>query len=446
MGLRCSLLGHAFGEPVTERERETRGAEVLITVREVRRCSRCDTEQVITENKEIRHLGSEDAESSAASPAGEQPRGATSGTASAGAEETPDSEPGETADGSAEPAPEPGAGAADTTETEAEPEPESAEIVSESADAEADDDVDVSDLVDAAEEPDAGGPGRSPPVGDTEGPEEESLPDEDVEIIDAGTEEEPPGTAADRAEDTEEEIDPAPADAGQKPETGDEVGETASGGTPADESEAAVESTEAQSETPDPSETDAEPEPDDAGPPDDDAVILDNDAGKDARESDVGRRELAGSGNMFDASAPENQEARESASDPSRPDDAGDETETWPGREVEGRVEEPSGDEPGSSDPTEWPASEPIEDDGESSDSAFQFDQDRLDEETDTGGKTPSGLTSEGPVDVAGDPGESPPTSVECPECGYTADGVGSSLRAGDICPECHEAYLADRR
>ncbi len=36
-------------------------------------------------------------------------------------------------------------------------------------------------------------------------------------------------------------------------------------------------------------------------------------------------------------------------------------------------------------------------------------------------------------------------TEFVCPECGHTADSVGSSLRPGDICPECHKGYLAER-
>lgn len=460
MGLRCSLLGHAFGEPVTERERETRGAEVLITVREIRRCSRCDAEQVITENKEIRHLGSEEAGSSAASAGEDQPRAATSGTASDAAgdlEATPDSDLSETGDEVEEPDAKPQESEAGTTEAEA----DSGEIISDSGDseeaeseeaeaaaeAETEAEVDVSDLVDAAEEPDAGGPGRSPPVGDTGGDDEESLADEDVEIIDADTEEETPGSAAERTEETGEAREPDSAETGQEPETAADVGEPAPGETePADAQPAPGDQAEGESTSEEPPETSAEPETADDGPPDDDAIILDNEEGKDARESDVGRRELAGSGNMFDASAPENQGSGTPPSDTSRPDEAGDDAETWPGREVEGRVDESGDSDQGSEVPTEWPTSESVDEEVEASDSAFQFDQDRLEEETEPGRKTPSGLTSEGPVDVAGDPEDSPPKSVECPECGYTAEGVGSSLRAGDICPECHDAYLADRR
>jgi hypothetical protein len=54
MGLRCSLLGHSYGEPEIERERDDRGDEVVVTVREVRECERCGTESVVSENTEVR--------------------------------------------------------------------------------------------------------------------------------------------------------------------------------------------------------------------------------------------------------------------------------------------------------------------------------------------------------------------------------------------------------
>ncbi len=277
----------------------------------------------------------------------------------------------------------------------------------------------MSDLVDAAEEPDAGGPGRTPQVGDAESAEAEAQSDEDVEIIGEESEEESQDPRSEAAADATDTAEPAPPE--------DEQGPGAS---------------EAAAQT----DTDAETEAGDAGPPEDDAIILDNEEGEDARESDVGRRELAGSGNMFDPSAPAKEGARETPADQSGADDTGVDSETWPGREVEGRVDEANDSAQRRADPTEWPTAEPVDEADETSDSAFQFDQERLDEEAESYEKTPSGLTSEGPVDVGGDSDESPPKSVECPECGYTAEGVGSSLRAGDICPKCHDAYLADRR
>ena len=53
MGLRCSLLGHDYGEPEIEREREEQGNEVVVTVREFEECSRCGERSVVSENKEV---------------------------------------------------------------------------------------------------------------------------------------------------------------------------------------------------------------------------------------------------------------------------------------------------------------------------------------------------------------------------------------------------------
>lgn len=53
MGLRC-LIGHDFAPPETEREREERGDEVVVTVRELKECTRCGERRIITENKEVR--------------------------------------------------------------------------------------------------------------------------------------------------------------------------------------------------------------------------------------------------------------------------------------------------------------------------------------------------------------------------------------------------------
>lgn len=53
MGLKCTLLGHSFGEQTVTREREERGSEVVTIVREVEECARCGEEHVVTENKEV---------------------------------------------------------------------------------------------------------------------------------------------------------------------------------------------------------------------------------------------------------------------------------------------------------------------------------------------------------------------------------------------------------
>ncbi len=56
MVLRCSLLGHDFGEAEVEREREERGSEVVVTVQEYEECARCGERNVISENTEVTSL------------------------------------------------------------------------------------------------------------------------------------------------------------------------------------------------------------------------------------------------------------------------------------------------------------------------------------------------------------------------------------------------------
>jgi hypothetical protein len=53
MGLTCRLLGHVYGEPELEREREEKGDEVVVTIRELQVCERCGAEHLVSENKEV---------------------------------------------------------------------------------------------------------------------------------------------------------------------------------------------------------------------------------------------------------------------------------------------------------------------------------------------------------------------------------------------------------
>ncbi|WP_121741776.1 DUF7093 family protein [Natronorubrum halophilum] len=53
MVLRCSLLGHDYGDAEVDREREERGSEVVVTVQEYEECVRCGERNVISENTEV---------------------------------------------------------------------------------------------------------------------------------------------------------------------------------------------------------------------------------------------------------------------------------------------------------------------------------------------------------------------------------------------------------
>jgi len=62
MGIKCSVLGHAYGETTVERDREEQGSEVVITIREVETCDRCGNERVVSENKEVTSIETPDDE------------------------------------------------------------------------------------------------------------------------------------------------------------------------------------------------------------------------------------------------------------------------------------------------------------------------------------------------------------------------------------------------
>lgn len=55
MGLRC-LIGHDFGEPQIERDRDEQGDEVVVSIREFKECARCGHRRTVSENKEITSL------------------------------------------------------------------------------------------------------------------------------------------------------------------------------------------------------------------------------------------------------------------------------------------------------------------------------------------------------------------------------------------------------
>lgn len=68
MSLRCSLLGHEYGESEIERDREERGNEVVISVVELERCTRCGTTRTISENTEVTQLSGSASETTPGPP------------------------------------------------------------------------------------------------------------------------------------------------------------------------------------------------------------------------------------------------------------------------------------------------------------------------------------------------------------------------------------------
>ena len=345
MGLRC-LLGHDFGEPEVEREREEEGNEMVVTIREVKTCQRCGERQIISENKEV--------------------------TAIRSAEDVG-------LDDEAEPT-EPTHPAVDEDEAAA-----ADEEFEPPADADEDDGV----ILD--EEPPGREPGQWP---DREG--EGATADADAGADDAG------GLGADEMA-TEDEI----SRAGERP--GNEVG---------------------------------------VGAEADDAEFID------------AEEDAANAGANADADA-----------------DADDGSVAWPEHESAGVADADDDDE---SAPAAWPEHEG-EDEGYKARRASESDAD--DDHGVTfgsgiapqtangdaadraaGGAEAEGYDAEfvGGPDTESDAGEEfaraesrtveletemegTPTEYYCPNCGYTREGTGSSMRAGDICPECRKGYMAER-
>jgi len=245
MGLRCSLLGHDFGEAELDRDREERGDEVVITIREVKTCGRCGDERVLSENTEVRPVEPiGEVESNGRADEGEETDAPSDGGGAV--ERTPD-------DGAADAgrdasAPGEGAGASADEDVEfidADAEAESGESSAvdadsagggvdagdaPTADAATDDGVIIDD--DEEEETDAERPaGEWPDATDTRmderdvpaaaGPEVEVESDgEDAEIIEGGPEEE--------AQPDDEPAAEQEPEAGQEPEADDEPESAAS--------------------------------------------------------------------------------------------------------------------------------------------------------------------------------------------------------------------------
>ncbi|WP_411965262.1 hypothetical protein [Haloferax sp. YSMS24] len=323
MGLTCRLLGHSYGEPETEREREERGDEVVVSIKELQVCSRCGREQVISENKEVTAIRTP------------EEVGMTEGEAETAAAGFEPANPRPGTDDADEPTPGASSG---TQEAESAPEIETAPDPETKAEVEAETEAETQS---APEHPTAGEV------------DEEAEPDvtDDAIILD---------------DDDEDEVQ---RDRTQWPDQVDDV--------------------DTEDTVPKPS-ADA-----------DDAEFIDADAEVDSEDTTQQTRERG----------------------------------AWP---------EASGEDQG------WDA-EP--DDGEPVSVSFG------------GGLTPEG---EGSVESASNGefieaggedefvradeaslgSETPDKSIEyyCPNCGHSRGASASSMRAGDICPECRKGYIAERQ
>lgn len=167
MGLKCSVLGHKYGDETVERDREEQGSEVVITIREIETCERCDAERVVSENKEVTSIATpDDPETGADDAAGagtdeadaESASGDDAATSEDAAVEADDAGPA----GAGTAADDPGVDATEGAGTSADaPEPdEGAEIL----DAESEDPVDDELADPSVEEAEAAADADDPPV------------------------------------------------------------------------------------------------------------------------------------------------------------------------------------------------------------------------------------------------------------------------------------------
>jgi predicted RNA-binding Zn-ribbon protein involved in translation (DUF1610 family) len=369
MGLRC-LLGHDFGEPELQREREEDGDEVVTTVKEVKTCARCGETQIVSENTEVTTMeqladeaaanaaGGSDA-GAAATPEGGSGPGPAEGTAPDAASGTVDADDAGTGAGGLTLDEEPGAGSDDAV------------IIDDGADDEAPKAPDGEAPPkggdapgDASERPDAAGAADA-----SSGP---GPADDDAELLDAGEESASAPSAAS-----------SPTDAAP---------ESASGDTDAESDDGVI--LDEEEESADDRERGAWPEVDE-----DDADADGATAWPDHGGEDEGFSAEVGEGG-----------------------DAGVE---FGGGLTPEAAEEPAAEEGEETEYVEAP------DDAESV--AF---------EAGDGGET--GITrGESPdLETVGDDG---PTEYYCPECGMVRAADGSSMRAGDICPECKRGYVDER-
>ncbi|MDF9744830.1 DUF7093 family protein [Natrinema salsiterrestre] len=341
MVLRCSLLGHDFGEAEVEREREERGSEVVVTVQEYEECARCGEKHVISENTEVTSL--------------------SAGTDADSIPDEPDTEP---------------------------PEPP---LESDAPDGDPDGDTEFIDADDAVAETPDGDDAELIDADDTEstGPETEpsAIPDPDSTTAaapeteadgDAGGIDLPSDQAADPVTDDgeiledDEDSPDRDRDHGEWPDS-DDVGPPVGS-----ESEPTTWPDDA---------ADAEPDAGTGGPDpaeiDDDAVLLEDDETTSGTETGTPGGTEATTGAATDARSVTADPPRDAESDPATDADSG------------------TGIERAASAPT--------------------------------------------PAESSGGPADDVPTEFYCPRCEYVAPGNRSSLRSGDICPDCRKGYLSER-
>ncbi|CQR51200.1 MULTISPECIES: DUF7093 family protein [Haloferax] len=335
MGLTCRLLGHSYGDAETEREREERGDEVVVSIREIQVCSRCGHEQVMSENKEVTAIRTP------------EEVGMTEGEV-------------ETAAAGFEPAkPQPGVSEGEDAAIETAPDAETRAGV-DAAEADAAGDAEA----DAGADPAAQQPAEAANAADAQ-PAAESDPSGDAGAADTGSADAPPVTDDGVILD-DDESQSEPRDRTQWPDEVDEV------------------------------------ETDDPTPPadGDDAEFIDADADAEAESEQPRERERG-----------------------AWPDAPGDD-EGWNAQPDDG---EPVSVSFGGGLTPEESAPQGRQSNGQYVEAEDEDDFVRADE---------SNVGNEAPDDAV---------EYYCPNCGHARGASSSSMRAGDICPECKKGYIAER-
>ena len=418
MGLKCQLLGHAYGNPEVERSREEQGDEVVVTVRNVKVCERCGDEQMVNQTKEVTSVRSPDevgldtAESPSTAEPAEQP---------------------------SDDAPEPVAGEADASDSPVTPvEPDAAGSATPDP------------------EPSSGGESGTPVEADLDGEDpavEPAVDRIDDDIVADATVSAP---AADDATTPAEDVDDPDSE-------------------PADVTEAADDTDASAETTADDGWETGSDDWDDVDPDIDDAVILDTEGtardevqwpeepDADPEGVEETEAEWAGETAASDDAAPDDTEiidAGEDTADAEWPTHDDESTGAWPDHDDtdEGFSAAPNGDVEAEFD------GEGLTPEANGSATADSTGADGVAVRAsngyaagDSGAVAADAAATEANAEAdegfvratesGAEDADVPDGRVEfyCPNCGYAQAAGTSSMRAGDICPECKRGYIAER-
>lgn len=388
MSLKCSVLGHRFGETTVERDREEEGSEVVITITEFENCTRCGETRVVSENKEVTTMETPGDTASGGAGAESGGAGAGSGGAGAGAE---------------------GAGAGSSPD-EAGSDPASGDAVA-GEDSPAADDAEILDAAggEADAQADARGSATQIPDAEADAPSPDEGEDDAV-IIDGDPDPGEPGAAAGST---------GADDAGSGGERGGASGEDGPGeDVPRGDVPAGGSNEPRQpGQWPEESGGEGQGQPGPAGEsaaggdPVTDAI----DAG--AETASAGTGEGAGGAERADA---EPADAERTDIEP---------TDAAP---VENGAD---AGEAGTADP--WPEETLAPDRGGGDDAMDDWPEE-------TKRDSPGDSRADGPsLEESASPTITVPEGMfKCSGCGFTTEVESSSLRAGDFCPECRQGTL----